>query len=81
MVISTDTLDQRLEGRDPKEVFSKDGLVDKRNKMLAERALKAELDEHLDGEAAYGLRHSRNGYSKTSVLTEPVLTRIAGLSP
>ena len=69
MSISTDTLDQRLEGRDPKEVFSKDGLVDKLKRALAERALKAELDEHLDGEAASVLRHSRNGYSKTSVLT------------
>lgn len=37
---------------------------------LAERVLKAELDDHLDGEAAAGRKNSRNGYSKKSVLTE-----------
>lgn len=70
MAIKKDTLDQLLDGRDPKEVFSKDGLVDELKKALAERILKAELDEHLDGEAASGRRNSRNGYSKKNVLTE-----------
>ena len=51
MAIKKDTLDQLLSGRDPKEVFSKDGLFDELKKALAERVLNAELDDHLDGEA------------------------------
>ena len=39
-------------------------------KALAERVLNAEIDDHLDGEAAAGKRNSRNGYSKKTVLTE-----------
>ena len=57
-------------GRDPKEVFNKDGLFDELKKALAERVLNAEIDDHLDGEAAEGRNNHRNGYSKKSVLTE-----------
>ena len=39
-------------------------------KALAERALNAEMDHHLDGEAAEGRSNSRNGYGKKTVLTE-----------
>ena len=70
MAIKKDTLDQLLSGRDPKEVFSKDGLFDELKKALAERVLNAELDDHLDGEAAAGKANRRNGYSKKTVLTE-----------
>jgi putative transposase len=70
MAIKKDTLDQLLAGRDPKEVFSKDGLFDELKKALAERVLNAEIDDHLEGEAAEGRRNHRNGYSKKSVLTE-----------
>ncbi len=70
MAIKKDTLDQLLSGRDPKEVFSKDGLFDELKKALAERVLIAELDDHLDGEAAAGKYNHRNGYSKKTVLTE-----------
>jgi len=42
MAIKKDTLDQLLSGRDPKEVFSKDGLFDELQKALAERVLHAE---------------------------------------
>src|SRR5829696_3154789 len=59
MAIKKGTLDELLSGRDPKQVFSKDGL----------RVLNAELDEHLDGEAATGKANHRNGYSKKTVLT------------
>ncbi len=48
MATRKDTLDQLLSGRDPKEVFSKDGLLDELKKALAERVLNAELDDHLD---------------------------------
>ena len=64
------TLDQLLSGRDPKKVFSKDGLFDELKKALAERVLNAELDDHLDGEGAAGKANHRNGYSKKTVLTE-----------
>ena len=65
-----DTLDQLLSGRDPKEVFCKDGLFDELKKALAERVLNAELDDHLEGEAAAGKSNHRNGYSKKTVLSE-----------
>jgi transposase-like protein len=44
MAIKKDTLDQLLDGRDPKEVFNKDGLFDELKKALAERVLNAEID-------------------------------------
>jgi putative transposase len=69
MAIEKDVLDQLLAGRDPKDVFSKDGLVDELKKALSERILNAELDEHLEAENASGQANHRNGYSKKSVLT------------
>jgi putative transposase len=70
MAIKKDTLDQLLAGRDPQDVFAKDGLVDELKKALANRVLSAELDDHLDGEAAAGKPNRRNGYSKKTVLGE-----------
>lgn len=70
MAIKKDTLDQLLSGRDPEQVFAKDGLLDELKKALAERVLNAELDDHLDGDAAAGKPNHRNGYSKKTVLTE-----------
>ncbi len=70
MAIKKETLDGLLAGRDPQAVFAKDGLFDELKKALAERVLNAEIDDHLDGEAAAGKRNSRNGYSKKTVLTE-----------
>ncbi len=70
MAIKKDTLDDLLAGRDPMAVFSKDGLFDELKKALAERVLNAELDDHLDNEAAEGSRNRRNGSSKKTVLTE-----------
>src|SRR5918993_3407215 len=69
MAIEKDLLDQLLAGRDPKDVFNKDGLVDELKKALSERILNTELDEHLDGEGTKGRGNHRNGYSKKSVLT------------
>src|SRR3954447_4998882 len=70
MAIKKGTLDELLSGRDPKEVFSKDGLFDELKKALAERVVSAELDDHLDGQAAAGKANHRNGYSRKSVLAE-----------
>src|SRR3954452_22737107 len=69
MAIEKDLLDQLLAGRDPKDVFSKDGLVDELKKALSERILNTELDEHLDSDGAEGKSNHRNGYSKKSDLT------------
>lgn len=69
MAIEKDILDQLLSGRDPKEIFSRDGLVDELKKALSERILNAELDEHLDGERGEGKPNRRNGTSKKTVLT------------
>lgn len=70
MAIKKDILDQLLAGRDPKDAFAKNGLLDDLKKALAERALNAELDDHLEGEAAAGKPNRRNGFSKKTVLTE-----------
>ena len=69
MAIEKDLLDQLLAGRDPKDVFNKDGLVDELKKALSERILNAEIDEHLDGDGGEAKGNHRNGYSKKSVLT------------
>jgi putative transposase len=69
MAIEKELLDQLLAGRDPAEVFAKDGLLDDLKKALSERVLNAELDEHLDGERAEGSGNRRNGSSKKTVLT------------
>ncbi|MDX0065925.1 IS256 family transposase [Sinorhizobium meliloti] len=70
MTIEKELLDQLLAGRDPNEVFAKDGLIDDLKKALSERILNAELDEHLDDERETGgPANRRNGVSKKSVLT------------
>jgi len=69
MAIEKELLDQLLAGRDPNEVFAKDGLLDDLKKALSERILNAELDEHLDDERVEGSVNRRNGHSKKSVLT------------
>ena len=40
MAIEKELLDQLLAGRDPKDVFNKDGLVDEHKKALSERIRK-----------------------------------------
>jgi putative transposase len=64
-VIPDAVLDQLLGGADPKTAFAADGLLDQLKKALAERALNAEMDQHL----AEGAGNSRNGYSSKTVLT------------
>src|SRR5512142_1402669 len=63
-------LDQLLAGTDPKSAFAKDGLLDELKKALAERALKAELDHHLENGEPDGRGNSRNGYGRKTVLTD-----------
>ena len=56
-------------GRDSKEQFAKNGLLDHLKKALSERILNAELDDHMDGERIKGSVNRRNGTSKKTVLT------------
>ncbi len=69
MAIDKELLDQLLAGRDPKELFAKDGLLDDLKKALSERILNAELDEHLENEPPERGGNRRNGSSKKTVLT------------
>jgi putative transposase len=70
MAIEKELLDQLLAGRDPNEVFAKEGLLAELKKALSERILNAELDEHLDDEREAGrLANRRNGVSRKTVLT------------
>ena len=63
-------LDQLLAGADPKSAFAKDGLLDELKKALAERALNAEIDHHLEIGEPDGRPNGRNGYGRKTVLTD-----------
>ena len=69
MAIDKELLDQLLAGRDPRQLFARDGLIDDLKKALSERVLNAELDEHLDEELAGNKANRRNGSSRKTVLT------------
>ena len=69
-VIADELLDRLLAGRDPQAALAKDGLIDELKRALTERALNAEMDHHLDGEAAEGRANSRNGYGRKTLLTD-----------
>jgi hypothetical protein len=57
-VIPHAVLDQLLAGADAKTAFDKDGLLDELKKALAERALNAEMDHHLDAGEGDGNRRT-----------------------
>ena len=54
MAIEKVLLDQLLAGRDPNEVFARDGLLDDLKKALSERILNAEFGQHLEDESTKG---------------------------
>ena len=66
--IPDNVLDQLLSGTDAAAALQDGGLLDALKKALAERALNAEMDHHLGGEAGAG--NSRNGYGRKTVLTD-----------
>src|SRR5271169_2078730 len=74
--IKNELVDELLKDADPKKVFSSEGLLTDIKKALAERMLNAEMDQHLEGEAAGtgseadSSGNHRNGYSKKTVLTD-----------
>jgi len=67
--IPDELLDQLLSGSDPRAALAEGGLLDGLKKALAERALNAELDHHLEGGEPDGRANGRNGYGAKSVLT------------
>src|SRR5215212_9321643 len=69
-LIPDELLDRLLAGRDPQSALGRDGLVEELKRSLAERALNAEMDHHLDGEAAEGRSNSRNCYVRKTLPTE-----------
>ena len=76
MAIKNEILDELLKDKDPKTIFSSEGLLGELKKALAERVLNAEMDHHLadstQDEVSEGDKpaNRRNGYSKKTVLTE-----------
>jgi putative transposase len=68
--IKAELLDELLKGQDSKTLFEQDGLLDELKKALAERALNAELDHHLEQEAEQAAGNHRNGSSSKTVLTD-----------
>ena len=69
MAIDKELLDQLLAGRDPQELFARDGLLYDLKKALSERIWNAELDEHRDEGRASDKPNRRSGSSKKMVLT------------
>jgi putative transposase len=76
MAIKNEILDELLKDKDPKTIFSSEGLLGELKKALAERILNAEMDHHLSDspqdEVSEGEKpgNRRNGYSKKTVLSE-----------
>jgi putative transposase len=68
-LIPDELLDQLLAGSDARSALADGGLLDGLKKALAERALNAELDHHLEGGEPDGRANGRNGYGARSVLT------------
>ncbi len=68
--IKADLLDELLKGQDPKTLFERDGLLDELKKALAERALNAELDHHLEQDSERAAGNHRNGSSSKAMLTD-----------
>ena len=68
--ISEELLDELLAGQDAAEVFRSGELMDDLKKAVAERALDAEMDAHLEGEAGRDAGNHRNGHNRKRVLTD-----------
>jgi putative transposase len=67
--IPDELLDRLLGGPDPRTALADGGLLDGLKKALAERALNAELDHHLETGEPDGRTNGRNGYSAKGVFT------------
>src|SRR5476651_2470733 len=69
--IRPELLDELLAGAKTQEaMFGPNGLLKQLTGALVERALRAELDDHLDEERDQGERNRRNGSSRKTLHTE-----------
>lgn len=67
--ISGEVLDELLGGEDPGGALRSGELLAELQKRLAERALNAEMDAHLESEDEAGSGNHRNGHNRKRVLT------------
>src|ERR1700751_3662019 len=84
--IRDEVIDELLQGyNSPEDLIGAEGLFKELKKRLLERALGAELNEHLGYEkgdpAGRGSGNSRNGSSPKTILTEDDESEIAGPRP
>ena len=77
MSMDKNLLDELMKGRSASDLFGKDGVLAELTKALAERALSAELDDHLTeeraeppAEGASQAPNRRNGSSQKTVTTD-----------
>lgn len=75
--ITNEVLDQLLAQGDIKDAFVSGGLFDALKKALAERVLNAEMDHHLETDAAERHDNRRNGVGRKTVLTDTGSMEIA----
>ena len=68
--ISDEVLDELLAGQDPAEAFRSGTLIDDLKKAVAERALDAEMEAHLEREGVRDASNHRNGHNRKRVLTD-----------
>ena len=73
--IRAELLDELLEGYEkPEDLLGRDGILDQMKKAIMERALGAEITDHLGYEegdlAGKGSGNSRNGFGQKQVITE-----------
>ena len=68
--ISDSLLDELLGDQDTAEVFRDGTLIDDLKKAVAERALDAEMDTHLERECEQASGNHRNGHNRKRVLTD-----------
>ena len=61
---SDSLLDELLAGQDPAEVFRDGTLIEDLKKAVAERALDAEMDTHLERESEQASGNHRNGHNR-----------------
>ncbi len=68
--IGDEVLDELLAGQDPAEAFRSGTLIDDLKKAVAERALDAEMEAHLEREGEQDAGNHRNGHNRKRVLTD-----------
>ena len=68
--IGDEVLDELLAGQDPAEAFRSGTPIDDLKKAVAERALDAEMEAHLEREGVQDAGNHRNGHNRKRVLTD-----------